>query len=278
MKVRILSLIQSTARVCARKSSRRGFIAGGIMAALFGASCATTDRTVMLPPAVAGATFVGSGECALCHSEIMDDFHTASHAMITMHGKDGTVDIGCESCHGPGSLHVESGGELAGTIHKPGNSAAACFQCHIELQGVFHLASAHPVADGRMTCTDCHDPHKGSAIMGGGTALHAENDSCFTCHSAQRGPHAFEHEAMRDGCTVCHDVHGSVNPKLLKARGSNLCLQCHMVDRTGTTATGAPIVMIGGRDHAAFLARGSCWVAGCHEAVHGSNASSSLRF
>jgi predicted CXXCH cytochrome family protein len=265
------------ARLTATRAVRTTLIGSGIVCALFAASCASTQRTVVLPPAIAGATFVGSGECALCHSEIMDNFHTASHASLSMRG-DGGVDVGCESCHGPGSLHVESGGELVGSIHNPGRSSAACLACHTDMQGTFTLASSHPIASGKMTCTDCHDPHSGSAIIGGGTSVMGENDTCFGCHEAQHGPFAFEHEAMRDGCATCHEVHGSVNPKLLKSRTANLCLQCHMVEPATTSASGAAVIMIGGRDHAAFLSRGSCWVSGCHETVHGSNVSSSLRY
>jgi hypothetical protein len=61
--------------------------------------------------------------------------------------------------------------------------------------------------------------------------------------------------------------------KLLKARNATLCLQCHFQQQT---AVGQ--ILIGGRDHVAFLSRGTCWSAGCHEAVHGSQVNSSLRF
>jgi predicted CXXCH cytochrome family protein len=260
------------------KRARLGLIYGTIAAAIFLASCASTDRVVLLPPAIVGATFVGSGECALCHNDVTDHFDSASHAHLTLSFAGGReVDIGCESCHGPASLHVESGGELAFSIHNPGRSAESCFQCHGDIRGRFHLMSSHPVMEGKMSCTDCHDPHVGTAVIGKGS-LTSANDNCISCHQAQAGPYAFEHEAMRDGCTTCHEVHGSVNPMLLKSRSSNLCLQCHMVEPAGTTPGGAAIIMIGGRDHSAFLSRGTCWVAGCHEAVHGSHVNSSLRY
>ncbi len=70
-----------------------------------------------------------------------------------------------------------------------------------------------------------------------------------------------------------HCPHGSVNQKMLKARNANLCLQCHFQEQPS-----AGVIMIGGRDHASFLSRGTCWSCGCHEAVHGSHVSSSLRF
>jgi predicted CXXCH cytochrome family protein len=99
------------------------------------------------------------------------------------------------------------------------------------------------------------------------------NDNCHACHQAQRGPHVFEHEALREGCIICHSPHGSVNQKLLTERNAVLCLKCHFQQQT---APGR--IAIGAIDHTSFLARGTCWSAGCHEAVHGSQVSSSLRF
>ena len=107
---------------------------------------------------------------------------------------------------------------------------------------------------------------------GGGTALLSQDENCLQCHPAQRGPYVFEHEAMREGCTTCHAAHGSVNAKLLTVRDSNLCLKCHFQQvRNGA-------ILIGGSDHTARLQQGTCWTAGCHEAVHGSRVNPSLRF
>ena len=80
-----------------------------------------------------------------------------------------------------------------------------------------------------MSCADCHNPHKGMAIKGGGTntqqslkggglAFLSRNETCFQCHTAQRGPFVYEHEALRQGCVVCHSPHGSVNQRMLNAR------------------------------------------------------------
>jgi predicted CXXCH cytochrome family protein len=98
-------------------------------------------------------------------------------------------------------------------------------------------------------------------------------DTCTKCHIAQRGPFVFEHEAIREGCTTCHEPHGTINDKMLVQRNQNLCLRCHFQQQTGPGK-----VLIGGRDHTPLLSRGTCWSAGCHEAVHGSHIGSSLRF
>jgi predicted CXXCH cytochrome family protein len=234
-------------------------------------SCVMVNRAVMMPPQIAGAKFVGSKDCVQCHENITSGFHDATHAKL-MTGGANAKNMGCETCHGPGSIHSNKGGGMDNIIN-PERNPETCFQCHLDKRGEFALPNSHPVAHGKMSCSDCHDPHKGDAIIGGGTKLSAANDTCFKCHESQRGPFVFEHEALRDNCTTCHNPHGTVNAKMLKARNQTLCLQCHFQQQTITGQ-----LLIGGRDHAAFVQRGTCWSAGCHEAVHGSHVNSSLRF
>ncbi len=234
-------------------------------------SCETMNRPVVVPPRIAGATFIGSKECATCHESVTRFFPTATHARLMARGTN-AVDIGCESCHGPGSLHSESGGK-AHTIVNPGKSPEVCFQCHLDKRGQFSLPYRHPVLEGRISCSSCHDPHQGTALRTGGTALLNEKDLCRSCHTAQMGPFVFEHEAVREGCSSCHAVHGSVNAKLLRERNQNLCLKCHFQRQTV-----AGKIFIGETEHSRFLPRGTCWSAGCHEAVHGSQVSTLLRF
>ena len=252
-------------------------------------SCRTVNRSVVQLPHVPGANYIGSKECEQCHDQIHRDFATADHARLIAAGTN-SLDAGCESCHGPASLHAQSGGDIkppysfAAGRPQSGSSGArlaltparsadtVCFTCHTDVRGQFSLPSHHPVPEGKMTCTVCHPPHKGSIHMGGGTSLLSENESCLRCHTAQRGPYAFEHEAVREGCTSCHQPHGSVNDKLLSARDANACLKCHFQQPSGGR------LFIGGSDHTLRVQQGTCWTAGCHEAVHGSRVSPSLRF
>jgi len=233
-------------------------------------SCVMTSRTLVAPPSVAGATFVGSKKCEQCHDKITSNFHDATHAKLVATGGN-AQEIGCESCHGPGSLHVKIGGSKD-TIVNPKNSPATCFQCHQDKRGEFSLPHTHPVLAGKMGCSDCHNPHTSDAVKEGGTNFASLNETCTKCHAQQGGPYVFEHEASREGCVACHNPHGTTNAKMLKARNQNLCLQCHFQEQVGGG------IMIGGRDHSGFINRGTCWSAGCHEAVHGSHVSSSLRF
>lgn len=238
-------------------------------AAVVAVSCMTLNRLAMAPPSIPGAEFLGSESCAECHDSYNRDFHTASHAALMAPGEN-AIEAGCESCHGPGSIHVESGGAFH-TIVNPGKSPQVCFDCHLDIRARFGLPHHHDIANGRVNCSECHESHKGPAIREGAALMAGSDDGCVRCHAAQRGPFAFEHEAMREGCTVCHDPHGSLNAKMLTERSSNLCLKCHVQERNSD-------LMIGGLSHSFLAQRGTCWTAGCHEAVHGSHVSTSLRF
>ncbi len=250
--------------------TKTSLIFGGTAAwGLLLVSCMMVNRAVISPPSIPGANFVGSKDCAQCHENVTNGFHDATHSKLIATG-EAAKNIGCESCHGPASIHSKAGGGIDNIVN-PSKNPGACFQCHLDKRGEFALPHSHPL--GKVTCTDCHDPHKGDAIIGGGTKLVGANDTCLKCHEAQRGPHVFEHEALRDNCTTCHNPHGTVNDKMLKSRNQTLCLQCHYQQQTTTGQ-----LLIGGRDHAPFVQRGTCWSAGCHEAVHGSHVNSSLRF
>jgi len=146
------------------------------------------------------------------------------------------------------------------------------------------LPHHHPVLEGKMSCSDCHEPHKGIATKGaptniqqtlkaGGLAFLSKNETCFECHTQQRGPFVYEHEAVRQGCSVCHTPHGSVNQRLLNERNATLCIKCHFQEQKIPGH-----IFIGEVDHSNFLQQGTCWSAGCHEEPHGSNVTPLLRY
>ena len=182
------------------------FGTGSVVLLLAGISCSTVNRSVVVLPDVPGLKYIGSKECEQCHDKICRDFATADHARLMAAGTN-ALSAGCESCHGPCSAHSDSGGEVlppysfaagrpqansfgARTAVPPGRSVETmCFQCHGDVRGQFSLPSHHPVTEGKMSCTDCHSPHKGSIHNGGGTALLSENDTCIRCHAAQQGPY-----------------------------------------------------------------------------------------
>ena len=230
-------------------------------------SCTGTRTAVIAPPTIKGAEFVGTGACATCHEPITRNFPGSVHARMHPSPVAQGVDISCESCHGPGSSHVAAGGGTTFNrlIVNPGKSAEACFQCHVATHAEFRLPSHHPVLENHMNCVQCHDPH-GHDIgrPAGGFGFARRNQSCAQCHREQTRNFVYEHEALREGCTTCHQPHGSVNDKLLVQRDSNLCLKCH-----AQVPGAAGSAVIGKVDHSFFLRQGSC--SSCHTAVHGSN-------
>ena len=245
-------------------------------------SCATS-RTMMAPPSIPGATFIGSAACGECHDKLARDFRTADHAKLQAKGKN-AIDMGCESCHGPGSKHKDAGGG-AGSIVNPKKSPETCFQCHLDKKAQFMLPYTHPVLSGKISCSDCHNPHKGNAVKGGGTQLNAKNETCQQCHKQQTGPFVFPHDAVREGCTSCHSPHGSVNQKMLNERNQTLCLKCHAdansVGATSSNPLGMSANMGSSGNHGgngSDWQRGACWSAGCHEAIHGSNVSNRFMY
>ncbi len=242
--------------------------AGGL---LFLASSCSTERTVVVPLQIEGAAYVGDKTCADCHADITRAFPTSPHARLHLENSGMPGQYGCEACHGPGGKHVAMGGQggLDKFIINPGKDPQACLRCHMEVQAEFHMPQHHPVLEGKMNCVQCHDPH-GMDILksAGGLAMARLNESCAQCHREQTRPFMYEHPALREGCMVCHNPHGSINAEMLIEPDSNLCLRCH-AQTPGPAASGH--VYIGGRDHTTSLAFGSCWTAGCHTAVHGSN-------
>lgn len=243
---------------------------------LFLISCATTPGTVQVPLEIPGAHYVGNQACADCHKEIVQKFPGSPHARIHLPDASMAGQSGCESCHGPGSKHIETGGS-ASFIINPRNDPAACFQCHIDVNAQFNLPHHHPVIEGHMSCVSCHDPHGGDIFKpAGGLAMARTSESCEQCHREQTRPFVFEHPAMREGCAVCHEPHGSVNQNMLAISDPNLCLRCHAQVQGPNVPAGH--IYIGGTDHTLLLQSGTCWTSGCHTAVHGSNVDPRLRY
>lgn len=212
------------------------------------------------------AKYVRAESCALCHEEIVSKQKMSTHYATIPDESSEAKGESCETCHGPGSLHVDSGGDRKNITRY---SAEKCFSCHLDKRAQFQLQFHHPVTEGRMTCTDCHDVHALKAESRSNTALGRPNEKCFKCHKEFKGPFVFEHDPMREGCSVCHEPHGGVYEKLLVADGTSLCIRCHWQQSVNTVEG-----RIGGVPHGSGgnyrIGQGEECIDH-HRAVHGSN-------
>ncbi|OGR31557.1 MAG: cytochrome C [Desulfuromonadales bacterium GWD2_61_12] len=145
--------------------------------------------------------------CASCHNsgKLMDWTHSG-HAL---------AEVGCSDCH---RIHNQ---EQPNKANLKEAEPQLCYGCHQEEMAKASFPSHHPIKEGKMTCSSCHNPH--------GAELTEElaNALCFECHARYQGPFVFEHSPVQEDCGICHDPHGTVADNLLKQNEPFLCLQCH---------------------------------------------------
>lgn len=195
--------------------------------------------------------------CAKCHTDgkLMDWTHSL-HAIS---------DVACADCH---TIHGD--GKYALKQQEPG----LCYSCHQEQMAKASFPSHHPINEGKMGCSDCHNPH------GELNTDERTNDLCLGCHSRYQGPFVFGHAPVEDDCTICHDPHGSVANNLLVQNEPFLCLQCHeghfhllresnYVVPPGTPTPDADIVNVHGSE--GFQTSFGTKCTTCHKVVHGSD-------
>jgi len=188
-----------------------------------------------------------------------------------------TSGLACSTCH---AIHTHKDRVLT-KLSQP----EVCFGCHKSQRAQFRRVSTHPVADGEMACSDCHNPHGsvGAKLM----VANSVNETCYTCHADRRGPFLWEHSPVAEDCTVCHTPHGSNSTPLLKARTPWLCQECHTQDHsgpmnsaanlpTGNATTIDGLLPLGGQSPRTQALGRNCLA--CHALVHGSNNPAGARF
>ena len=180
----------------------------------------------------------------------------------------------CLNCHErgeraywPGSVHEERGVACSNCHTVMTNVSArfqlktafqpdTCFQCHKDRRAQMFRSSHMPVREGKIVCSDCHNPH--GSVTEAMIKENSINDNCYKCHAEKRGPFLFEHAPVRENCTNCHDPHGSINYASLKLSMPRLCYECHTI---GHQQAGINSIFTMGR---------AC--LNCHTSIHGSNS------
>jgi DmsE family decaheme c-type cytochrome len=185
-------------------------------------------------------------------TEICMQCHEGSSRTYWQAGAHESADVTCESCH----YVMERKSDRGLAINE--NSSDTCMSCHLEQRSQVMKSAHMPVKQGKMGCTDCHDPH-GSAGPKMLTAA-TTTEVCYQCHADKRGPFLWEHAPVREDCSNCHNPHGSNNPGMLEMKGAFLCLTCHQYG-------GHPNMP---RYNRASITSGQACI-NCHNRVHGSN-------
>ncbi len=228
--------------------------------------CASAPAFAQAPAApaapVLAAGYIGDDTCVACHDG------EGKRLSATLHGKavnirtpSGKPNQACESCHGPGKEHAESGDKTkirVFTTMKPRDVSEVCVTCHNRSTHAQWKGSMHDARN--LSCITCHSVHNAkSPIAQLKTASISE--TCITCHKTEASKlQRFGHMPVREGkleCTSCHNPHGSTNVRMLKVGNSvnETCVSCHTEKRGPYLWDHAPV-------------REAC--STCHD-PHGSN-------
>lgn len=202
-------------------------------------------------------------------------------------GKHKKNDVSCNNCH---SLHGTPG--LGSTIALKTSAPPispyvttvrqleheTCNTCHKDKRAQIMKPSHHPIIEGKVKCSDCHNPH--GALSQSMIKTEVPNDLCLSCHTDKRGPWIHEHPPVAESCLTCHTPHGSNHNRLLVMKPPQLCQECHRVSAASTG--GHTATFVDGRSirdatsassvTTRFQASGC---VNCHRQIHGSNAASS---
>jgi DmsE family decaheme c-type cytochrome len=164
-------------------------------------------------------------------------------------------DVACTSCHAV-KRNETPRHQLARS-----SEIETCGQCHTRQRAQQMRLSRHPVAEGKMTCSSCHDPH--GTVTPALLRETSVNETCYRCHAEKRGPFLWEHAPVVESCTSCHQPHGSNHEAMLTVAKPRLCQQCHVEVAHPTRPYGT--------DPASqkFVRGRSC--STCHVNIHGSN-------
>ena len=193
--------------------------------------------------------------CLSCHEKDQKRTHWQG-------GAHQAAGVACTSCHEIHTPHDK--------VRDKRTQPDVCFTCHKDQRAQVRKFSHHPISEGKVACSDCHNPH-GSA----GPNLLVKNtvtETCYTCHAEKRGPYLWEHQPATEDCTNCHTPHGSNITPLLKSRPPFMCDECH----DGPHQSKSPVA-----ENAAGIQGGLTAVPSenftgrscmnCHSMVHGSN-------
>ena len=211
--------------------------------------------------------------CLNCHE-------ANRHLAFWDSGKHRKNDVSGSDCHsthgGKDSLLKIVGPQIAPYVNTSRVAQEeVCFGCHRDIRALVMRPSHHPIVEGKIKCSSCHNPH--GALSPAMVNAESVKELCTSCHADKRGPFIFEHAPVEESCLNCHNPHGARAMKLLNEKLPNLCQDCHDASsHPGTIYDAdanfrAPVGPTSG-PNTRFIAR-TCM--NCHNEIHGSNAPAS---
>lgn len=196
--------------------------------------------------------------CAECHSTNLRKNY--DHAANAYHTEYSEIDVSCEACHGPGSVHVELaessslfwdrnvGYGLTNNMKGVDNNSEieTCAPCHsrrVTIDGQyrhgddyhngFHLQLLEPGlyhADGQIL----DEVYVYGSFLQ--SKMYHKNVRCSDCHQPHSLKLKYEGNQL---CAQCHQpgkydtpAHHHHDSPAAQSAGATLCVNCHMISRT----------------------------------------------
>jgi predicted CXXCH cytochrome family protein len=175
---------------------------------------------------------IGEG-CLFCHAGQAVAVGRSTHRMRIIEPA-----IGCERCHGPGSLHVQrharvpeprdDATEIDYTIVNPAHlsrdlAEAVCQQCHLE--------SDSAVAQRGRKATDFRPGLRLQDFYQVYVYAEAAESMTVVGHVEQMHLSRCYQRSSTFSCLTCHDPHGEPEPSDRVAHYRAVCLNCHRPDQ-----------------------------------------------
>jgi DmsE family decaheme c-type cytochrome len=194
------------------------------------------------PPAPAqapaqDAKYVGQDTCVTCHDNMRQGYEGTPHHRASDPRSPGAKQ-GCETCHGPGSLHAENPTAVSlkrFRLMSPDDINDTCTTCHNRSNHALWDGSQHEARG--LSCTTCHSVNAGKSELFQ-LKEKTQRELCATCHRDKVSKlDRSGHMPVREGkleCSSCHNPHGATNVRLLRKGDSisELCASCH-ADKRG---------------------------------------------
>ena len=216
-----------------RRLSLAVAVAAFFITGLASSQVATKDQAAK-PAKEPTSQYVGADTCKTCHEDIFNGLQKTRHWKSVLKTKEGDEAHSCETCHGPGAEHVNSGGDKTKIFvfkdQAPEVISKRCLSCHsLKQEHANFLRSAH--ADAGVSCISCHSPHFAKEQRR--LLVEKQPQLCYTCHTEQKADFSkpFRHR-VNEGllkCTDCHNVHGSPMPRSVRVaeEQDTVCYKCH---------------------------------------------------